>query len=241
MGLGVGSTKPPTLGSHNKPTFLRLGSPTHAYVHLSTLTWWVMSLAMRTSCLPSGYSGVLSVSIQATMPTSLSPAARSTSTYANQQRVIWCTHGRQQVALEHGPNTSADMGSTLPKRKGWQVRPYTGKRRSEDLRWCTYIRADTANAGCMFALASLGRIDTVAPNRRVILFPRCPALSDPPPAQYSTSPSLSLSRSLTSSKSSSCAAVQGPIAFPFPFFRTTSSRECSTVDGVEVTFSFCRR
>lgn len=48
-----------------------------------------------------------------------------------------------------------------------------------------------------------------------------------------TAVSLSHARALTSSKSSSCEAAQLPSALSL--CRTTSSRECSTIEGVEVT------
>lgn len=58
-----------------------------------------MSLAMTTACLPSRYSGVLRVTIHATMPTSFSPAARSTSTYNTKKHTH--THKKNAAASEH--------------------------------------------------------------------------------------------------------------------------------------------
>ena len=63
------------IATENIPEYTRL----HAAV-------WPSVLAMITACLPSRFSGVLRVTIHATMPTSFSPAARSTSTYTQEKK-----------------------------------------------------------------------------------------------------------------------------------------------------------
>lgn len=114
----------------------------------------------------------------------------------------------------------------------WQVvSPKRGEARFQAKTCVRRLTRVLKRHGSLPSMRKQGHACTAAPNKKR----KNPHWPDRPDSFVSALP-YPPPLSLTSSKSSSCDAVHGPSAFPL--CRTTSSRECSTIEGVEVTLWF---